>query len=214
VVAPDHPGNTIADFEMLGDDAATAQSAIDRPLDVAFVLDWAIAGDAGVEVDPERIGATGHSFGGWTVLEAARDDARVGVIAPLAPGFQNGATPDFVAELARPLAIFGGSVDATTPFATDQQVPYDVAQPPKALVQIVGAGHLDFSNLCEVMLLAAFVDDGCDPMSIEPADVHQRVLAVATAFLRRHLDGDVRYDEFLTTTAVEGLGKLEYWHEP
>jgi predicted dienelactone hydrolase len=36
VIAPDHPGNTLVDFAQLGDDAAQAQSAIDRPLDILF----------------------------------------------------------------------------------------------------------------------------------------------------------------------------------
>src|SRR5690349_19494483 len=48
VAAPDHPGNTLLDFGSLGDDAATAQSAMDRPVDVAFTADRAIAGELGV----------------------------------------------------------------------------------------------------------------------------------------------------------------------
>jgi predicted dienelactone hydrolase len=215
VVSPDHPGNTLADFDQLGDDAAAALSAVDRPLDLGFALDCALQGLAGVPlVRAEAVGATGHSFGGWTALETARRDARVMAVFPMAPGFRNGATPDFVAELARPLLLFGGSEDTTTPFGTDQQAAYALAAPPRYLVKIVGAGHLDFSNLCEVPIAAAFVDDGCDPEKIPAPEVHARVRAVAAAFARRYLLGDARYDEHLAPEWVRALGRLEYWSEP
>jgi predicted dienelactone hydrolase len=211
VAAPDHPGNTIGDVIFGGGDAA--QSAMDRPLDVQHTLDRLLAGDAGAPfaVDGERVAVTGHSFGGWTSLEVARRDPRFKVVVPLAPGFKEGATPDFVAELARPIALFGGSEDDTTPFDTDQLRPYELAAPPKLLVEILGAGHLDFSNLCEIALAAQFVDDGCDPALIEPREVHTRVMTVGTAFLRRFLSGETGYDAWLEEAAVLGLGRVEVW---
>jgi predicted dienelactone hydrolase len=126
---------------------------------------------------------------------------------------RNGATPDMVADLQRPMFIFGGSVDDTTPFDTDQLAPYDLAGTPKFLVEIMGAGHLDFSNLCEVPIAPLFVDDGCDPASIEPSDVQDRVRTLSTAFALRYLAGDERYDAYLTPEFAAGLGKLEFWSE-
>ncbi|MBI3181293.1 MAG: dienelactone hydrolase family protein [Myxococcales bacterium] len=216
VAAPDHPGNTLADFGQLGSDAAAAQSAVDRPLDMLFVLGHMLAGSAGVavSVDPARIAATGHSFGGWTALEVARRDARIKVAFPMAPGFKKGASPSFVATLARPLLFFGGSKDSTTPFETDQRAPYELAQPPKALVKVLGAGHLDFSNLCEVPAASLLVDDGCDPQSIDPKEVHARARTLSVAFLGRYLDGAQSYEPYLEPTYAAGLGKLEYWRAP
>jgi predicted dienelactone hydrolase len=216
VVSADHPGNTLVDFAQLGDDAATAQSAIDRPLDLLFVLDRAIDGGLGVAVtvDPDQVAATGHSFGAWTALEVARRDARIGAVFPLAPGFRAGSTPDFVATLARPILLVGGSADETCEFVENQQVPYDLAGPPKYLLEVLGAGHLDFSNLCEVPLAAQFIDDGCDPASIDPAVVQDRVIAVATAFAYRHVVGDVRYDPGLAIPHVVAMGDVAYWAEP
>jgi predicted dienelactone hydrolase len=216
VIAPDHPGNTLLDFGQLGDDAATAQSATDRPLDVIVAAERAIAGtlDVAIAVDPDRIAVSGHSFGGWTALETARRDPRFGVVIPLAPGFRAGSTPDFVAELDRPIALFGGTVDDTCPFESDQHVPYDLAQPPKLLVGVVGAGHLDFSDLCSVPIATLFIDDGCDPDSIDPAVVHARVLAVATAFAHRYLGGEVGYEPYLDPAAVTALGNVSYWRAP
>jgi predicted dienelactone hydrolase len=216
VVSPDHPGNTLLDFAQLGDDEATAQSAIDRPLDVILAAERAIAGTLGVAVtvDPERIAVSGHSFGGWTALEVARRDERFRVVIPLAPGFRAGATPDFVADLARPIAVFGGTFDETCPFESDQHLPYDLAQPPKALIGITAAGHLDFSDLCAVPIATAFVDDGCDPANIEPAAVHARVKTIATAFLHRYLDGETGYEMYLEPAWVGALGLLTYWRAP
>lgn len=216
VAAPDHPGNTLLDFGSLGDDAATAQSAMDRPIDVAFTADRAIAGELGVAVaiDPARLAVSGHSFGAWTALEVARREPRFGVVIPFAPGFRAGSTPDFVAELDRPIALFGGTLDETCPFESDQHVPYDLAQPPKLLAGVVGAGHLDFSDLCSVPIATIFVDDGCDPANIDPAVVHARVSLIATAFAHRYINGELGYEPYLDPAAITALGDVSYWRAP
>jgi predicted dienelactone hydrolase len=214
VAAPDHPGNTLADFAQLGNDGAAAQSAIDRPLDMIFTLDAAIANQLGVTVDANRVSATGHSFGGWTTLEVARRDPRIKLAFPLAPGFRNGSTPDFVATLARPLLFVGGSEDDTCEFPANQEAPYMFAQQPKFLLEVMNAGHLDFSNLCEVPIAQQFVDDGCDPAKIDPAVVHRRTNAVATAFVLRYQLGKMQYDPALVPAHVMGLGNVQYWATP
>ena len=214
VVAPDHPGNTLLDFAQLGNDGAAMQSSIDRPLDVMFALDKAIGGQLGVAIDPQRVSMTGHSFGGWTTLEVARRDPRVKVAFPMAPGFRNGSTPDFVATLGRPLLLIGGSEDDTCEFPANQEAPFMIAQTPKFLLEVMNAGHLDFSNLCEVPIAQQFIDDGCDPAKIDPAIVHKRVNAVATAFLLRYALGATQYDPALVPTQVMGLGNVQYWAAP
>ncbi|HJZ88444.1 MAG TPA: alpha/beta hydrolase [Polyangia bacterium] len=214
VAAPDHPGNTLADVFFGGGNAL--QSAIDRPLDLAFVLDQMIAGSAGVPltVDPTRVAATGHSFGGYTALKVAQQDPRIRIVFPMAPGFRMGATPDFVANLLRPIALFGGSLDHTCPFDDNQRRPYDLAAPPKFLVEVMGAGHLDFSDLCEVPIAVAFIRDGCNAQNIDPTLVRARVATLSAAFTLRFLLGDPRYDAYLDPAYVTGLGNLQYWHAP
>jgi len=216
VVAPDHPGNTLTDFAQLGDDGAAAQSAIDRPLDILFALDAALTNKLGValSIDPMHIATTGHSFGGWTSLEVARRDARIRAAFPLAPGFRAGATADFVATLARPLLFVGGSEDDTCEFPANQEAPYTLSQQPKFLLEVMGAGHLDFSNLCEVPIAQQFIDDGCDPSKIDPEVVHARTNAVATAFALRYLTGNAAYDPMLSVMQVTGLGNVQYWSAP
>jgi predicted dienelactone hydrolase len=157
--------------------------------------------------------AAGYSFGAGC-LETARRDPRIRAVFPLAPGFRNGATDDFVATLARPLLFVGGSRDDTCEFPANQQAPYEKAMTPKYLLEVMEAGHLDFSNLCEVPIAQQFIDDGCDPAHIEPAIVQARTNTVATAFALRHLLDDARYDAFLAVSAVTALGNVEYWTAP
>ena len=115
VVAMDHVGNTTADMMA----AATAGEApdpgpmmkkfiADRPADASFVIDRALAGESGLEVDPARIGMSGHSFGGWTTLATTHRDTRIRAALPLAPA--GGRTPlaldpGFVGEMADALSL-------------------------------------------------------------------------------------------------------------
>ncbi len=97
VASMDHVGNTMADTLQQAMDAQASggtppdpleaiQRFIDaRPRDASFVLDRVLAGDAGVEIDAERIGMTGHSFGGWTTLQTSGTDSRIRAALPLAP---------------------------------------------------------------------------------------------------------------------------------
>ena len=70
VVAPDHLRNTLLDY----DDSAMADVMRRRPGDVSLALDTLLAhsGTAGDPLagmaDVTRVGAAGHSFGGFTVL--------------------------------------------------------------------------------------------------------------------------------------------------
>lgn len=214
VASPDHPGNRLIDFQNLGNEEATLQSVIDRPLDVLLVKEALLSGAvSSIVIDRSRIATTGHSIGAWTALEVARRDPEIRVMFPMAPGFRNGGRPDFVAALGRPLMIFGGSEDTQTSFESHQRRPYDLALPPKFLVKVLGAGHLDFSNLCEVRLASRLVNDGCDPSKIEPAEVHARVRALSVAFLEEMLNACGSYRPYLEPASVMGMGRLEYWWE-
>jgi predicted dienelactone hydrolase len=72
VVAPDHVGNTVFDF----DEAKLAKMFIWRPKDVAAALDRVLTPKASDPkwlqglADGERAGVAGHSFGGYTALAA------------------------------------------------------------------------------------------------------------------------------------------------
>jgi len=95
VASMDHVGNTTADMLQQGMAAASGDLpdpialmhgfAADRPADASFVIDQMLAEAGGVLIDPDRIGITGHSFGGWTTLQTAAKDVRIRAAIPLAP---------------------------------------------------------------------------------------------------------------------------------
>jgi predicted dienelactone hydrolase len=76
VIAPDHAGNTMGDL-LFGEDTDMARSAMDRPLDLSFLIDELVERTdqtlpmlSGL-LDADRIAASGHSFGGYTCLAVA-----------------------------------------------------------------------------------------------------------------------------------------------
>lgn len=75
VVATDHKGNTLFDFN--ADDELVAQVALERPRDLRFALQEVVAMSVNVATElagmaePFKVAVTGHSFGGYTALMAA-----------------------------------------------------------------------------------------------------------------------------------------------
>lgn len=154
VAAADHPGRMFGDLlpcvfspalegcdltGMGGDDPAVE--------DVEDVVTWlqqasTDGGFAGA-LDLSKLVMSGHSAGGGTTQAIADEDDRFAAFISLAAG----ATP----ETDKPLLLMGGTCDA---FATDASMAAaHAAVPSSAQVRILGAGHLAFSDLCELKLL-------------------------------------------------------------
>ena len=99
--------------------ARSVASVSERVPDLLFLL----ATMLDERVDPERIGAVGHSFGGWTVLAAAGVEPRIRAVVALAPAGSH-----------RPLP---GVIPVPVDLSWDREVPtlflaagYDVPVPP------------------------------------------------------------------------------------
>jgi hypothetical protein len=113
VAAMDHAGNTIFETvqmmmaaQMGGPPPDTIAILSDvipaRPVDVSFVIDRLLAGLEGLpELDADRIGMSGHSFGGWTTLMVAGRDRRACGWRSRSP-WLDAASGRAVAEGARP----------------------------------------------------------------------------------------------------------------
>jgi dienelactone hydrolase len=67
-----------------------------RVPDVRFLLDHLLRSgqwQSEAQIDPERIGIAGHSFGGWTALATPAVDRRVQAVVALAPGGNSNPRP-------------------------------------------------------------------------------------------------------------------------
>lgn len=219
VASPDHYGNTFLDA-LAG--IVDADSANNRPLDMSFVIDEMLARSAqstgffAASIDPEKIGMSGHSFGGFTTFLLASGknpfyDARVKAILPQAPAAP--FSDAFFGAITVPTLIIGGSIDETTPFESEQQRPFDLLPAGAdivALAELIGAGHFTFSDFCEVPRnLLAFLggfEEACEPRHLPWRHAHDIVNYLSLNFFDATLNGDT---EALARLAPENLASIE-----
>jgi dienelactone hydrolase len=109
VAAVDHTGNSFAD---LVDRAATGavltpeqrdayirRIIADRVPDLRFLLDELLGGvadEVSDQVDADRIGVIGWSFGGWAALAAPETEERIRAVVALAPGGSSKPLPGII----------------------------------------------------------------------------------------------------------------------
>jgi predicted dienelactone hydrolase len=123
-----------------------------RVPDVKFLLDVMLAGDAaGIAVDPDLVGIVGHSFGGWTALAAAAQDARIGAVVAHAPGGGRPARTGIIPVTApyatgshgAPTLVIAGDHDVAVPLETVRDL-VDQCPWPVRLLVLRNADHLHF----------------------------------------------------------------------
>jgi predicted dienelactone hydrolase len=164
VASVDHVGNTV--FEVMhaimtaqmggarSDPQATLREFIvARPADTVFMLDEVLRGTGGVaaQVDADRIGMAGHSFGGWTTLVTTARDRRIRAALPLAPA---GGASDLDANVLVetmdlrfgrevPTLFIAADLDSLLPLHGVREL-YERTPAPKRLVVLEKADHLHF----------------------------------------------------------------------
>jgi predicted dienelactone hydrolase len=234
VISPNHTGNTTNDV-LGGTSTPFYVTAENRPRDVSFLIDWMLARNLDPEdefylkVNPDRIGVTGHSFGGFTALVAASGyhvpsrgiaveaDPRVKAIAPIAPASDLISDADLL-TIDVPVMLLSATLDDTTPIETDTTRPWALLTTrPFYRVDIIDAQHLAFANACDIAdaLLefgvreadVAFLVPGyyetCGPAAL-PIEIPRRLTNLyVTAFFKKHLLHDDRYDAFLQPEYAE-----------
>jgi predicted dienelactone hydrolase len=224
VASADHIGNTTLD-SLTGSGVPQAQSAADRPADVVLVIDDALARNddpssvlAGT-IDPERIGLTGHSFGGFTALAATTPvpdgaiEPRIDVIVPIAPA-SSPFSEEQLTAITLPTLLVGGTEDTTTPIDPEITHPWellggDVVE----RVDLEGVGHMAFSEICAISdeltalgqadliaYIEDFSDGACGPDAVPIENVHRLTNRYVVAFFLRELAGADGYDQFLEST--------------
>jgi len=231
VVAPDHPGHTLEDVVMDTIDTFD-QSFRDRPRDLSLAIDHMLernttAGDQFEgRIDGSRIGAMGHSIGamsalmlksGWIDPVKGIDiapDPRIDVTIPLAPAVMLAKPLPAGQALSGPMMLIGGTEDHITPLVDNSDWTFGaVSTTRKFRVDIDGAGHTSFSNVCDFQqafrglgnappIVVKAVDDlaveACGPDFRAPAEVHHCVEYYAVAFLNRVLKGEPVYTKYLS----------------
>jgi len=243
LVSCNHVGNTAGDWQQDGKEKVP-QSVHDRPYDVRFMVETMVernstAGDMfeGL-IDPERIGASGHSLGGFTTLVASgaelhfqqyaaqceadpsknfceylevdcsvvkdgrfpceRIKAAV-AFAPAGYGFFDGATG--LSKIEIPTLIMGGDRDGTCPMDSEIIPIYQaLAVEEKVLVTCINTGHMSFSNICNLVgpINDYLKQEGCGEGFSTQDEVFDVMGHYSLAFFRRYLDGDTRYDQYLS----------------
>ena len=215
VLAPDHTGDTLFDHLDGGGLPLNADTLELREGDLEFVLDKALAGEFGVEVDPARVGLMGHSFGSVTVAlllqRRLNDPPRAAMMVgappenPLLPGVD-------MAALQAPLLFLRLAEDNSIGLAGNILIENNFNEAPGAatLVDMADAGHWSPSDL--VGLTEDFMpgcgdgkrQDGGDDFTYLPAAEGRRLSrSIALSFFSSIL----LEDEGATTWLQSGGGE-------
>jgi predicted dienelactone hydrolase len=154
---PDHSGNTF--FETLPtrqrDDVVRVhlEARHNRPRDLDRVIETLLSDGAGwPEIDTERIGVLGHSYGGWTALKMPARNPHIAAVCGLAP-----ASEPFVGRKAFeadelpfarriPTLLVAGVDDVLVDLDTSVRPLFERLAAPHALVGIEGADHFHFCD--------------------------------------------------------------------
>lgn len=212
VAALDHDGNTYFDNSA---DPGTLTTA--RPLDLIYVIDAMLElnGEAGSPFDgwidtTAPIGATGMSFGAFTVVVAAGMDDRIAAVLPQV------WTGPIAEDYDTPTLLMLASEDRTTGLAGNAAMreTYANAIGPRFLVEVPDAGHFSYSFSCYTGL-GLGLGDGCGDGArhadgstfefIESMDVWNLTNTYSAALFGRYLKGIEAYESTLTSNIAPDI---------
>jgi predicted dienelactone hydrolase len=135
-------------------DAWTDQTHRNRADDMRYTLDYVLKDPAtGPFIDQKRMGLSGHSLGGYTVLGIAGGwpswkDARYKAVLALSPYAAPFAAHDTLKDIGIPVMYQGGTRDfGITPSIRKPGGAYDLTAPPRYFVEFTRTGHFGFSDM-------------------------------------------------------------------
>ena len=148
VAAPPHPGNTLAEFPTCGIRRGPGRVGAGAPDDIIFVTDQMLAANADNTspffgaIDPDRIGMSGHSFGGLTTYLVAHSRRALQDRRPDGAGGAGQPT------LTVPSLTMIGADRLRGEQRRRSRTAYAGSSAPKMKVEIEHAGHFAFSDGC------------------------------------------------------------------
>jgi len=130
-------------------------------------------------------------------------DARFVASIPMSPGAAVVFGAHGVADVAIPTLLFTGTLDGTTPNATDGDPIWGelATRDQNIRVNFLTGAHFTFSNACELPL-DAFSEDGCGERFVDPDEAHTVLNALSLAFLNRHIFGATEGSDLLNGTLL------------
>lgn len=141
--------------------------------------------------DPGSLFCDGYEVGAFP---ASARDPRVIAALPQAPAGDVIYGASGMDAIHIPMMIQGGTADTSTPFPTEQEIPYGKLAKDAYLLGLAEAGHFTFSDMCAVIdvigLSADQFEDGCSAENQDPVLAHQLINRYATAFFQQHLSGE------------------------
>ncbi len=151
VAAPNHVERSLDG--LLGDAADEVTGDADDPEVLAATLDWLTARNDEPDglftgnVDSNRVAVAGPSRGASAAYLAAADDDRFGAFIAYSIDVSDSSDDPPVPEV--PGMVMSGTADGINDPAAGRAA-FATMTSPKYLVEIEGAGHLVFSDICEI----------------------------------------------------------------
>jgi dienelactone hydrolase len=215
-VAPDHTENcafaALPDQLVIFNPLLMPKSFLDRPADLAFILDDLLQRNAAGSgdfleglLDPDQVALSGHSLGGTTVMLLVQLDSRVKSGITLAGPWIAPA----VVSLEIPMMYMIGLEDKTVgvPYNSWIKKVYEKSPLPKFLLEFPDGGHYTFTDACGLAPTLFGTGDGCgegeryeDGSAFTYIDYEQAQFiqhAYITAFLEFALKQDAGYAPWL-----------------
>ena len=212
VIAPDHVERSLSG--LLGDAGKGVPKQAD-PAVLSQALDAVIrdakAGDSKLQgkLDTTKVAVTGHSAGAEAAYAEAGADKRIKAFISYSVGLggEDGKAKAPPVPTV-PGMVMLGTTDGIIPAKATEAV-FAGMQAPKYEVQIEGAGHLVFSDICEIgkdqgglvalvheaglnlpAELLKLASDGCGTKDLEPTKAFPAIDHLSVAFLRYELGID------------------------
>jgi predicted dienelactone hydrolase len=141
VVAPEYPHTSADAAEYNPVDLVNQPADASAVITAVLALSTTVGDPLAGHLDPARVGAMGHSAGGYTTigLLAGGRDSRIRAAIVLAGGSMGGA----YSGPAVPVLFVHGDADPIVPYARGRAA-YNQVPWPKAFLTIIDGGHADY----------------------------------------------------------------------